>query len=127
MFFQTATIAAATWIAVGKNRHMADFAGHSHKAMENLSIDDDAAAYPGPQGNQNQIFYIFTGAHPLFAKRRGVGIILEQDGRAEMTLNLITHGKALKSWKIGRAHDNAGINIDKTGYPDSHTNQIIGA
>ena len=71
---------------VRNNGDVSDLAGHAQEATDQLAIDYNASADSRAEGEQHEVFHTATRAHPLFAERGGVCIILKDDGRCWRSL-----------------------------------------
>ena len=83
MLFQAALVAAAARVAVGNHRDVPDFTGHAHEPAQHPAARNDAAADAGAEGQQDEVFHVAPGADPFLAQRGGVGVVLQNYGRAE--------------------------------------------
>ena len=100
MLFQAAAIAAAAGIAVRHHGDVAQFARHAQKAVQHSPAGDNSAADARAQRQQHQVVHVAPRAHPLFAQRRGVGVVLQNHARLQPPLDLIADRKILQAGQV---------------------------
>ena len=71
--------------------NMAQLARHAAHAMPDFSIQHDAAAHAGTQGQHADAVVVARRSLPLFAQRGGVGVILQDDRRTQPALDFRAH------------------------------------
>ena len=92
LFKMTVLPAAADQRLIRIDLDVADLARRPEDAGKNLSVQDDAAAYPGPQRDHNDVFMPFAAALPHLAERGDIGVIADTDlFDAGQLLQLLRH------------------------------------
>jgi hypothetical protein len=122
-FLQAALIAAAAGIAVRNHGDVPQFARHAQISLQHSAAGDDAAADAGAQRQQDQIVHVASRAHPLLAQRGGVGIVFQDDMRAQAAFDLGTDGEVFQRREIVRVADDAFLQQDETGDADADARQ----
>ena len=123
MFLQAAAIAAAAGIAVGNHRDVAQFARHAQIALQYSAAGNDAAANARAERQQYQIVHVASGAHPFFAQRGGIGIVFQNDVRAEAAFDFGADGEILQAGEVIRVADDAFLQQYETGDADADARQ----
>ena len=73
--FEAALLAAAALAALGVNDGVTEFPGKAAGTVEELAIGDDAAAEPGPEGNDDEILHITRAAKVHLPESGGIGVV----------------------------------------------------
>ena len=82
---------------------MAQLARHAEIAVQHLAAGDNAAADAGAKREQHQIVDIAPRAHPFFAQRRGVGVVLQNHGACPAAVRSHRAGIVFELRQIVRA------------------------
>ena len=67
----------------GTDDHVADVAGVAVLAVEEATVEDDAAADAGGHDHRDVVALAPGGAAPALAEREGLGVVVDVDGQAE--------------------------------------------
>ena len=89
--------------------------------MDDAAVIDDAAADTGAEGEQDKVVDVAAGTVPLFAEGGGVGVILEDDGCAELLADGIAQGEVFERFEVIGTEDDALAQADETGDADADT------
>ncbi len=125
MLFQASRVAAPARIAARVDGHVPEFAGHAHEPVENSPAGDDAAADAGPERQQDQVVDVTSRAEPLLALRRGVGVVFQNHGRAELVADFVPNRETVELRQVVRTDDQALLNLDKPRYCHADSSQRL--
>ena len=119
VLLDTAPLAAAADVGFLTVQHqMADLRAGAVSAVEELAIDDDAAADAGAQGCEDHVLGALAAALPEFAQSGNVGVVTGLDGEAHQL------GQSLGDVENAPAQVNTLVDhalaVDGTGHADAH-------
>ncbi len=93
--------------------------------MQDAAAGDDAAADAGAEGEQDQVFDVAAGAHPLFALGGGVGVVFEDDGSFEALGEFVADGVLVEAEQVVGADDDAAVEVDEAGDADADSGEVL--
>src|SRR5208283_1008875 len=103
---------------------MTDLAGHSIRTMPDFVIEYNTATHSGSESNENHTADTVSRTAPMLSQGCSVGIILYENRKAELALQLILKWEFIPVRKIRRFYDDAGIHLNDTGCTDTHAPNI---
>ena len=94
---------------------MPELAGHAIAAAHDAAVENDASADARAERQQHQVVHVTARSEPLLTERRRVGVVLQDDGRAEPLVDFIAQRKAFERWQVRRVLDDAFFQTDEAG------------
>lgn len=120
MLVQAAVVAAPARVAIGVDRRVTHFARH---AVQNPPAGDDPPADARAQRQQDERIDILAGTDPLLAHGRRVGVVLQEDRRAQPPADLVAHGEPIKLGQVARPDDQPFLHFNKPRHGHAHARQ----
>ena len=120
-------IAAAAGDAVGLDGDVSELAGHAVHAVKNFSVQNDGAADAGAERDHRHVVDVAARAQPFLAESRHLGVVVEEDARAQAALDFVAHGIVGPAGKIGRLAHHPGFHVDDAGNADACADKLSAA
>ena len=89
------------------------------KAGEQFAVDDNTAAYAGPQRDRHRVGSALGRAGQHLSQRSSVGIVGDIYFLIQLFLQICPHGNILKQQVVGIFH-HAGFLIGRSGYANAN-------
>ena len=103
---------------------MAALAAPADAAVDRQIADEDAAADPLSQGQDDDALEAAACADPTLGVGRGDGVVDQRRRQAAMAAHTIAQGKSLPPWENGRAYQDAGGDVHRAGQGQSDTSRV---
>ena len=117
-----AAVAGHGFLAV--QDQMADFCGGAVGSVEQMAVQDDAAAHAGAQGDKDHVFAALAAALPVFAESGHVGVVTGLHGEACEGLQLPGDVEDAPA-QIDAAIDHAPA-VHGAGHADTEAQNVLG-
>ena len=119
-----ATLAAVAGCGfVPVQHHMADLRAGTGGAVEQLTLNDHAAAYAGAQCDKNHVPAALAAALPEFAHGRHIGIVACGNGQAGQLRQRLAHIKSAPAQVDAHAH--LALAVDGAGNADADAQDLM--
>ena len=103
---------------------MADLSRSAIGAAEHLTIEDQAAADAGTDGDIDHVPASLPGAAAVFGPGRDVGVIVKHRGYAEALGERVADGHAFPVGQVGGGNDYALFKVNVAGQGDADALKI---
>ena len=120
-------IAAAARNAVRLDGDVAKLSGHAIHAVEDFAIQDDGAADAGAEREHRKIVNATARAQPLFAESGDIGVVIEEDSRAQAALDFVAYGIIGPSGKVGGLAHHSRFPVDDAGNANTGADEASAA
>ena len=117
-------MAAVAGFAVDDHDHVADLAGRAARAAEDAPVDDDAAAHAGSKGDEYAAAHAARGAKGAFGQRRGVGVVVDENGQAQAVPQARHQGHVHPAEVVAEG-DQAAVGILLAGDAHAHGGEFL--
>ena len=104
---------------------MTDLTAGTGGAVDRLTVNDNAAANTGTQGNQHHGLIALAAALPAFAQGSHSCVVTSNNSHTQQRLQSFLHAEMTPAQVIAAGHD--ALVVDGTGNADTHAQDVLPA
>ena len=120
---QAAALAATAGAPVGLDIDVPDLGGEAGGPAHEAAVDDDGAAHPGPQGDDQDIALAGPRAEPRLRPAGRIGVVLDDDGQAHALGHDVADAHA-GPVQVGARGHGVAVRGDEAGGADAHGDRL---